>query len=92
MLGVGVLTVIPYSSFLVLVVAQAVTGTLTAALGGVAFGGARAIAAVVQGSREADPQKTMDLLPRLRSAARKSNVIATVLGGLAIVAGLAINT
>lgn len=90
MLGAGVLTVIPWSAFLVLVAAEAVAGPPVAVLAGATFGAGRAVAAIVQGSRETDPQRTMDLLPRLRSAARKANLAAVAVAGLAIVSVLAI--
>jgi hypothetical protein len=43
-------------------------------------------------SREADPQKTMDLLHRRRPAARNMNVMASSAGGLVLVAGLAVGS
>lgn len=90
MLGTGILTVIPHSAFLVMTAAEAVSGPLAAAAAGGAFGVGRSLAAVAQGIREADPQRTMDLLPRLGPAAQKVNIIAVAVGGSLIMSGLLI--
>lgn len=89
MLGAGVVTLIPYPAYALVVAGQAVAGPLLAAAGGGLFGIARELPSLIPLFRDVHPETAMESLPRFRSAAGKLNVtVAAVGGSLAVLAAL----
>ena len=85
MLGAGVVTLIPYPAYLLLLSAQATSGTSSAAIAGALFGLAREGPALLGVFRSTEPEETMEILPRLRPAWRAVNVSLIVTGGAALI-------
>jgi hypothetical protein len=87
LLGSGVITIIPYSSFLVVLGVQLTSGTLLGCLSGALFGSTReAMALILSLHRqigEPKPSKMMGLLPALQATITQLN-IAWILGGCII--------
>ena len=85
LLGSGVATPVYHSAVLVLLAAQLTAGIGPAAGAGAVFGAARQALALLPGLGGLGLHETMDLLPRLRSAARRLNVLAILAGAVALV-------
>ena len=81
MLGAGIVTLIPYPAYVLVIAAQAVAGPLLAGAGGALFGLARELPALIPLFRDVHPETAMEALPRWRSAALKLNVTVAVVGG-----------
>ena len=77
MLGMGILTVIPYSSLLVVLGMEMVAGPTAGALAGAAFGLGREIPALfpLLWRKRTDPARAMNSLPGLEWIARKLNFV-----------------
>lgn len=89
MLGAGVVTLIPYPAYLLLLGAQATSSVLSAAAAGALFGLAREGPALFGVLRPSNPEEVMEVLPRLRPAWRAMNVVLITAGGaLLIFSGL----
>lgn len=88
LLGSGVATLMPYSSILLLFGSEISAGPATGAVAGGVFGFARGVLALGQGLRESDPQKTMNLLPRLWRGMRAVNLLVVGLSGPILLAAL----
>ena len=89
MLGSGVVTLIPYPAYLLLVGAELTAGPLIAGVAGGLYGFARELPALVVLARPAGPEATMDMLPRLRIAWRRFNLVFAIAGAAALVLGAA---
>jgi hypothetical protein len=74
LLGSGVGTLIPYSSFLILLGAQLTSGPAVGGVSGALFGGTRAAMALIPPLRRYNVEKTLDLLPKLRRGAQLLNI------------------
>jgi len=80
LLGAGVLTAIPYSSFLVLLAGSVSVG----AGSGAAYGLARAAGGLMIGRTGNDPQKAMELLPKFERTGRLVNLTVTILASAGV--------
>lgn len=89
LLGSGVATLIPYSSVVLLFGLEISSGPVMGAVAGGVFGFVRGVLALGQGLRGSDPQKTMDLLPRLRRPMWLGNLLVAGLSGLVLLVTLA---
>jgi hypothetical protein len=76
-LGAGVVTLVPYSAFLLLAAALLVAGPVAAPAAGALYGAARlALAAdVLRGGDHEDPGRAMDVFSDRAPAARRLNVV-----------------
>lgn len=87
MLGSGVLTLIPYPAFFVLLAAEVTSPPLIAAVAGGLYGLVREAPALIPLASRGEPQELMDVLPRLKPSWRRLNLALAVLGGAALVLG-----
>lgn len=86
LLGSGIATLIPYSSFVVLLGAQFTSGPILGCASGVLFGGVReAVALLVLIRRPVEQTTIMNLLPALAMVARYLNMLWVVAGGLILI-------
>jgi hypothetical protein len=89
MLGAGVVTLIPYSAHLVLLVGQLVAGPLIGAISGAVYGAVREAVALTGVGGGLQPVPAMDALERWATPARLANIGAVAIGGtLLVVASL----
>lgn len=87
-LGFGVLTSIPYASWLFVLVAEAAAGPFLAAIAGAFLGAARESLLLVAAFRSRDPSWLMNLLPpRLDRSARIGDVALIMAGGALLALG-----
>ena len=87
MLGAGIVTLIPYPAYFLLVGAELTTGPAIAALAGGLYGLARELPALTVLVRPQGPEKTMDLLSRLRVAWRRFHLVFAIVAAVALVLG-----
>ncbi len=85
MLGSGCATLIPYSSFLLLLGTQLTAGVMLGALSGAVFGVTRQALALVFPLLRANHEAVMDLLPDLGTPARNLNALVALASGLMLV-------
>lgn len=87
MLGSGVMTLIPYPGYMLLLGAEITSTPAIGALAGGLYGLARELPALAVLVRPIGPEATMEMLPRLRSPWRRFNLVFSVVAGLALVLG-----
>jgi|SRR5579884_3487177 len=85
LLGNGLTTLIPYSSFLVLLSAELTAGVATGALVGAIFGGTREAMVLFPLLRGFGPVETMDLLLKCRRQAARLNTWVALVGGILLI-------
>ncbi len=83
-LGTGIGTAIPYSSFLILLATQLTVGPMLAAILGAIFGGTRQALALAFSFRLSEPERFMALLPALRQNASNLNTVTFIATGLGL--------
>ncbi len=85
LLGSEVATLIPYSSLLVVLVAQLTSGVTLGGLSGLLFGGTRELVALLpllKKQYRQNPPSAVTLLPGLSHLVRKLNIVLTIIGSL----------
>lgn len=85
MLGSGVATLIPYPAYFLLLAGEATVSPFVAALAGGLYGLTRELPALWVLIRPTGPEKTMDVLPKLRPAWRGLNLFLGAAGSLALI-------
>ncbi|MBI2760443.1 MAG: hypothetical protein HYX51_03330 [Chloroflexi bacterium] len=81
LLGAGVVTVVPYSLFVLLMSVQMTGGLLLGSVTGAVFGGTREALVLAPLLQRATPEATFGLLPRLRRHSEWLNIIGTAAFG-----------
>jgi hypothetical protein len=84
MLGSGIVTLIPYSSYLLLFGVETVSGPWIAAAMGACFGFMREAIILVILLRSSKREDAMEYLPDLAKASRYLNMFLSFAGGLAL--------
>lgn len=84
MLGSGALTMIPYSSFIVLLAALGTSTAPHAILAGMSFGATREVIAIMPPKAPWDFDRLADTLLSLRGFARVANLAVIVAGGIVL--------
>ena len=85
MLGSGVATLIPYPAYFLLLAGEATVSPFVAAIAGGLYGLARELPALWVLVHPVGPEKTMDVLPKLRPAWRGLNLFLGAAGSLALI-------
>src|SRR5713101_925386 len=89
LLGCGIATLIPYSSFLVILGSQLTSGVVLGSISGALFGGVREAMVLIlllnQHGKETKPSDMMWLLPALSPKVQRLNVIWVFGGSLLLV-------
>jgi hypothetical protein len=85
LLGSGCATLIPYSTYLLLVGAQLTAGVLLGTLSGVVFGATRQGVALILPLVRTNHEAVMDLLPTFHEPARRLNAVVAIGGGVFLV-------
>lgn len=86
LLGAGGLTVVPYSSYVIVIAAEATTRPVVAALVGMTFGTLREAASIWLSLTRTNPRTISDSLPQYRTIAYRANLVFGVSGSLALMA------